>query len=117
MRETGSAALRRSLGAWPERVSSALAAVEVMRALRRARASAAVRRRAADVLDRIGLATIDEAVLAAAARRGPPDLRSLDAIHLATALSLAGDLGVFVTYDGRQARAAARAKLRVLSPA
>lgn len=44
-----------------------------------------------------------------------PELRSLDAVHLATALSLDVDLD-FVTYDDRQAAAARAAGLRVVQP-
>lgn len=44
-----------------------------------------------------------------------PDLRSLDAVHVATALSIGVDLD-FVTYDDRQAAAARAAGLRVVQP-
>lgn len=101
---------------WPHRVSSALARVEVLRAVARFGADAAVRRRAARVLSRIALIGIDDAVLAAAARMPPTELRSLDAIHLATARSLDGLAGI-VTYDGRLARAAGRARIKVWLPA
>ena len=59
---------------------------------------------------------VDEPVLRDAAGLEPRPLRSLDAIHLATALSL-GDLDAMVTYDGRLATAAAEAGLEVASPA
>ncbi|HLL86218.1 MAG TPA: hypothetical protein VK387_02780 [Thermoleophilaceae bacterium] len=45
------------------------------------------------------------------------ELRALDAIHLASAVSLASDIDGFVTYDPRLARVAARAGLSVLAPA
>ena len=45
------------------------------------------------------------------------ELRTLDAIHLATALSLDDHLDVFVTYDRRLAEAADRLGLEVVSPA
>ena len=117
MREPESSALIRSLAEWPERVTSALARVEVMRALRRMGARPAARRRAAAVLKRVGVIAIDGPVLEAACHVGPPDLRSLDALHLATALSLGDDLAVIVTYDRRLGKAAVRSKLRVVSPA
>jgi predicted nucleic acid-binding protein len=44
-----------------------------------------------------------------------PQIRSLDAVHLATALSIGVDLD-FVTYDDRQAVAAREAGLRVVQP-
>lgn len=109
-------ALLRLLARWPHRISSALARVEVVRAVKRAGAGPAVRRRATRVLARVALVRIDQPVLAAAARAAPPELRTLDAIHLATARSLDGLAGI-VTYDGRLGRAASRARLKVWSPA
>ena len=47
---------------------------------------------------------------------GPPRLRSLDAIHLASALSIGDDPEAFVTYDERLAEAAREAGLNVLMP-
>ena len=109
-------ALLEFLAGWPHRVSSTLARVEVLRAVKRTGAGAVVRRRAKRVLARIALIRIDDPVLAAAARVAPPDLRTLDAIHLATARSLDGLAGI-VTYDARLGRAASRARLKVWSPA
>ena len=48
---------------------------------------------------------------------GPPDIRTLDAIHLATALSIGSGLTSFVTYDDRLAAAARAVGLPVVSPA
>ena len=56
-------------------------------------------RRAESVLARLGLLRLDLAVVERAAALDPMALRSLDAIHLATALSLGRDLGLFVSYD------------------
>jgi predicted nucleic acid-binding protein len=55
-------------------------------------------------------------VLSSAASVEPPELGTLDAIHLATALPLAAELDAFVTYDRQLARAARGAGLRVESP-
>jgi predicted nucleic acid-binding protein len=63
------------------------------------------------------LVDLDDAVVEAAARLHPPELRSLDAIHLATALSLGNDLGAMYVYDGRLADAARAAGIRVEAPA
>ena len=104
------------LAAWPDRVSSVLARVEVLRALRRAKASRSVRRRAHRVLSHIALVRIDDGLLETATRAGPPELRSLDAIHLATARSVEDDLAGVVTYDTRLGRAAARSRIKVWSP-
>jgi uncharacterized protein len=46
-----------------------------------------------------------------------PFLRTLDAIHLATAKSIGDSLAAFVTYDKQLAAAAKRAGPRALSPA
>jgi len=54
---------------------------------------------------------------ARSASAGPPaTLRTLDAIHLATALTLGGDLAAFVTYDDRLADAARTLGLPVVRP-
>ena len=68
------------------------------------------------MLSRIALVPLDDRVLGAAAEVGPAGLRSLDAIHLATALSLFG-LDSFVTYDQRLFEAASAAGFRTMSPA
>jgi predicted nucleic acid-binding protein len=44
-------------------------------------------------------------------------LRTLDAIHLASALAIRDELEAFVTYDSRLADAARSAGLSVISPA
>lgn len=113
--EVESAALRRELTEHGERCSSALARVEVLRAVRRSNPSYGTLERAAAVLDRIALVPLDDGILSAAAEMGPADLRSLDAIHLATALSLFG-LTSFVSYDRRLSAAASAAGLRPLAP-
>jgi predicted nucleic acid-binding protein len=109
-------ALLQALAGWPERVSSSIAAAEVHRALWRARSSPSVRTRADKVLSAIALIHVDDAVLARAARLKDPLLRTLDAIHLASALSIGDDPAAFVTYDGRLARAALRQRLPVEHP-
>lgn len=114
MRESGSAALRRFLAGRRPLVSSAISRTEVHRALLRSGPDAA--ERAADVLTRIDLVRVGDPVLRAADALLPPELRTLDAIHLATARLLGDDLGPFVTYDVRMAEAAARAGLRVVAP-
>lgn len=113
--EPESAVLRRELASRPEWTSSALAQVEVVRALRRAHVAPAALRYAAEMLDRIALVAVDDGVLEAAATAEPAALRSLDAIHLATAASLSG-LEAVVAYDRRLVDAALAAGLSVLSP-
>jgi uncharacterized protein len=68
------------------------------------------------VLDRVGLISLDDPVRQLAEETGTPGLRSLDAIHLATALSLGDDIGGFVCYDQRLALDANAAGLAVLAP-
>ena len=94
------------LSHWPIRVSSELARTEVLRALRRARATVPQFRRGQKTLDRIGLIPVDSRILSDAALLKPVLLRSLDAIHLATALSLGEALAAVVTYDIRLSLAA-----------
>lgn len=95
--EPESAALVRFLRAHPERVSSALARVEVLRAVRLQGAPA--KNRARKVLARIRLLRVDDDVLDDAATLDPGVLRSLDAIHVASARMLGGELACVVTYD------------------
>ncbi len=104
------------LADWPERASSAVARVELLRATRRIRAGAATRRRAEEVLKRVALVAVDEPVLSSAAGVDPPVLRTLDAIHLATAMSLGDELGAVTTYDGRLGAAAREAGIQILTP-
>jgi predicted nucleic acid-binding protein len=112
--ETG--ALVEALRSDPDTISSALARVEVMRAVMRAGGSSDRAGRASEVLDRIALVPIDAETLGRAATLEPRDLRSLDAIHLATALLLRQDIAGLVTYDARLAGAVAAAGIAVLAP-
>jgi len=114
--EPESAALEAELGRWPDWVSSQLAAVECRRALKRVQAPAAFRARADQVLASITLVRIDESVLRLAESVGPRTLRTLNAIHVATAVSLGDHPEAFYTYDGRQADAARRLGLTVRRP-
>jgi len=49
----------------------------------------------------IDLLPVDRSILEKAAALGPTDLRSLDAIHLASALSVKVNLTALVAYDSR----------------
>ena len=117
VREPESGALAEFLRGHSERVSSALSLTEVLRALGRAGFGVAERRRAREILTRVALVDVDRRTLAAAAALDPPALRTLDAIHLATALTLREDLAALVTYDRRLAAAAKRADIEALAPA
>ena len=108
-------ALRAELRRWDAHVASELLAVEVLRAC--ARYGDDALGRATVALDSISLIPVDREVIRAAAALQPTELRSLDAIHLATALSLGDDLGVVVAYDRRLVAAARAEGLAVASPA
>lgn len=69
------------------------------------------------VLDRLGLIALDEPVRELATPAGTTLLRSLDAVHLASALSLGGELGGFVCYDQRLTDDAQAAGLPIIAPA
>ena len=115
-RERETNTLIAALGRWPDRVASAIARVEIFRALRRVGASMGDRARAEQLLAHLVLVRVDEPILKAAAELPSRDLGTLDAVQLATALSI-GDLpAAFVTYDVRLARAARRHGLRVVHP-
>lgn len=68
-------------------------------------------------LEGLSLLPIDDLILDIASELGPTSLRSLDALHLATALSVRDEIGLFVTYDERLAEAAGDQGLTVAQPA
>jgi uncharacterized protein len=98
-----------------EWVSSVLAEVESFRAL--ARHAAPAVSRLPSVLDIIELVELDAGIRLAAQAVAPPSVRSLDAIHLATAVRLGPQLTSFVTYDRRLADAVVAAGLPLAMPA
>ena len=100
----------------PLRLSSSLARVEVMRAARTV-GDELVATHAHAVLGAVELIAPDAALLADAARLDPLPLRTLDAVHLATAVALAADIEGMVVYDRRLAAAARQAGLTVWAPA
>ena len=99
-------------------VSSALVEVEVPRALRRSAPQALIGVPAA--VGRLFRMEIDSTIRATAAAFTEPTLRSLDAIHLATAQVLTNESGTtliaFVTYDRRLLDSAKAAGLPTASP-
>ncbi len=95
--------------------SSALVRTELVRGL--ALVDPSVVPRALDLLAQGSLLAIDSEVLDAAARLSPPSLRSIDAIHLASALQLRDELTAFVAYDDRLLAAASALGMPVASPA
>lgn len=113
--ESETEALREWLtAAGTELVASDLARTELMRAVRRAVPDRVLQARA--VLDSLVLTQVTPAVFEIAGRLDPHGLRSLDAIHLASALDLGDDLDGLVTYDDRLAEAAMSNGVVVVAP-
>jgi predicted nucleic acid-binding protein len=114
VREPESTALRRFLRRVPAHASSALAVTEVLRAVRRSDAAATPRARI--VLRQVVIIDLMRGVLIDAGLLDPPELRTLDAVHLAAARALGDDLVAVVTYDQRMAAAATRLGFPVQAP-
>ena len=69
-----------------------------------------------EALRRVDLVAIDDRILDAAGTLEPRVLRTLDAIHLATAMAIGDDLDAIVTYDDRMVEAAGLLGLLVSAP-
>jgi predicted nucleic acid-binding protein len=95
-------------------VSSELAKVEVLRACRRIDPEALAAARS--LLGQLDLVPLTGAVVELAGDLEGPTLRSLDALHLASALLLGADVGAFVAYDQRLVDSAAAAGLQTHQP-
>jgi predicted nucleic acid-binding protein len=117
--EAETPALRAHLAQHRHLLTSRIATVEVPRALKRrgAEIEAAGADAVRDVLELLELVELDEDVARLAATLAPPTLRSLDAVHLASALAIGEELTEFITYDARLAAAARGAGLEVRAPA
>lgn len=109
-------ALQRFLADRPSRFSSVVARAEVIRAARSVGDDLVVGR-AHDVLDGLDFIELDSQTIRRAAGVEPRSVRTLEAIHLAAALSLEPDLAGIVVYDTRLAAAARAAGLTVWAPA
>jgi predicted nucleic acid-binding protein len=114
LREAEHESLLLALSQWDAYVSSALLGVEAIRACGRYEGRYATEARA--FLEGVALLPLDDAVLDEASSIDPAELRSLDALHLATALSIRDDIGAFFTYDERLGEAAADHGLAVVQP-
>ena len=111
--EPESAALLRWYVEAERLVTSRIGIVETVRASSLRPHDRAQRNR---VLTDLVVYELDSAIAAVAAALEPPAVRTLDAIHLATALALVPDLDAFVTYDDRLAEAALALGLPVVRP-
>lgn len=113
--EQESMALRRAITRWPQHASSTLLRSETIRALRRSGNTGQVPA-ARRLMRAVSMIRIDEPLLDRAADLEPGELRTLDAIHLASALEIGPDLGVMIAYDIRLKAAAEAYGLAVESP-
>jgi predicted nucleic acid-binding protein len=95
-------------------VTSHVGAIETRRAVAR---KVVVSGHVDAVLRSVSIVLLSPAIGLLAASLAPATLRTLDAIHLATALEIGPELDAFVTYDGRLAAAAREAGLPVVQPA
>jgi predicted nucleic acid-binding protein len=102
-------------------ISSELVLTEVPRAAHRAASDdpalplEALLAAADDVLQTLALLPVDRALLLAAGALAEPTLRALDAIHIASAVTVL-PIDAFVTYDDRQGAAARLTGLRTVAP-
>ena len=112
--EPESAALRRHLRRRAPLVASALVRTEVVRAVLPQGDGAVARAHVA--LSLLDLIRVNDQILRAAGTLLPPEVRSLDAIHLATVVHLRRDVGSLVTYDERMKVAARVLTLRTAAP-
>jgi predicted nucleic acid-binding protein len=95
-------------------VTSELAKVEVVRAARRLDANVVPAARV--LMSQLDLIPLTSGILDQAAELGETLLRTLDAIHLASALWIQADLTAFVAYDSRLVAAARAAGVESIRP-
>lgn len=95
-------------------VSSELAKIEVVRATRRLDSAVVPAARA--LVAQLDLLPLSSGLIEEATDTGEPFLRTLDAIHLASALSIRNELTAFVAYDNRLVSAAQAAGIEPTSP-
>ena len=112
--EPDAAAVRQALGDFEQHVASRLMRTELRRLALRER----LLEDAEQILAGVALIPLDDAILALAETVTPATVATLDAIHLVTALRLAGAgmLDSVMTYDARLAGAVERHGLRVVAP-
>jgi predicted nucleic acid-binding protein len=121
VREEAETAALRTFLAGADVVSSELVLTEVPRAVHRVASDDpqmprdALMDRAGEVLETLALVPIDRAILLTAGSLAEPVLRALDAIHIASAVTVL-PIDAFITYDDRQGAAARLAGLRTVAP-
>jgi uncharacterized protein len=108
-------AFRTALGDWPVQVASELIRVEAICTARRL-GEEGVLRRAIGALGQITLVPLSPEIVKLATDSYAPPLRAMDAVHLATALTMREDLGVLFVYDSDLHAAAEARGLHPLAP-
>jgi predicted nucleic acid-binding protein len=108
-------AFRAALADWPVQVASEVIRVEAICTARRL-GGEDVLRRARAALERISLIPVTPEIIELATDVHAPPLRAIDAIHLATALSMRDDLGAMFVYDSDLLAAATVDRLNPLAP-
>lgn len=121
VREAESTAIESELTRWPSLATSVVTEVELPRAVARARED-----RPDTVIDgslilegvlaAAAIIELSENIVTAARDVAPVQVGALDAIHVASALSLERELAGVATYDHRMAEALARAGVVVVAP-
>ena len=114
LREAEWPALRAYLRDFERRATSILSTVEVPRVV--ARQLGRFEARSLAIFRGVEVLPLDRALASLAVHVPPPELRSLDAVHVASALTLAPDIESVVTYDQRLGEAAKASGLRVVEP-
>ena len=113
IRENDSDDLRGFIGD-REIVTSQISRVELVRAVARHQPDSV--EVALDLLAELTLVAVSRVISSRAAWVPPPALRSLDALHVASASAMRDSLDALVTYDRRMIDAGRLAGLRVVSP-
>jgi predicted nucleic acid-binding protein len=108
-------AFRTALTDWPVHVASELIRVEAICTARRL-GGQDVLQRASEALERINLIPITPEIIELATAAHTPPLRAMDAIHLATALTMREDLGAVFVYDNDLHAATQAHHLNPLAP-
>lgn len=108
-------AFRTALTDWPVQVASELIRVEAICTARRL-GGRDVLQRANVALERINLIPLTAEIVELATDAYTPPLRAMDAIHLATALTMRDDLGAMFVYDSDLHAAAGAHHLNPIAP-
>lgn len=108
-------AFREALGDWPVQVASELIRVEAVCTARRL-GGEDVLQRAEAALQLINLIPVSPEIIELATGAHAPPLRAMDAIHLATALTMRDDLGAVFVYDNDLHAATLAHRLNALAP-